>query len=393
MGAPDTGAAASILVVLPPATGGADAVSPGTVVAGLPLLRRVVLAGGRAGFGRVWAFGSAPSGDGRPDARPAAPAADGQGPARAPGRVVVLAANVVPAPQWFRTLLELPLAKDTLYVDDAKVAVIESGEPSAILAAATRCRTLAELVTALGGAVAVVDRALEPRGRFPLATRADLPRAETWLLGSLVKRGEGVTSRYLERRISLAITRRLVATPVTPNVMTFVSVSIGLAGAPFFLASSAAYQLPGALLFLAHSILDGCDGELARLKFLESRRGAILDYWGDNLVHAAVFSCMAIGWSLAVHALWPLLLGAVLVASSLGAAAVLFRQTLEDEVPTADAPVVARITEQFSHRDFIYLVVALAAAGKAAWFVAVASVGTPIFLLLALASRLAARMR
>jgi len=315
------------------------------------------------------------------------------GAARAPGRVVVLAANVIPTPQWFRTLLELPLAKDTLYVDDAKVAVIESGEPSAILAAATRCRTLAELVTALGGAVAVVDRALEPRGRFPLATRADLPRAETWLLGSLVKRGEGVTSRYLERRISLAITRRLVATPVTPNVMTLVSVSVGLAGAPFFLASSAAYQLPGALLFLAHSILDGCDGELARLKFLESRRGAILDYWGDNLVHAAVFSCMAIGWSLAVHALWPLVLGAVLVASSLAAAAVLFRQTLEDDVPDADAPAVARITEQFSHRDFIYLVVALAAAGKAAWFVAVASVGTPIFLLLALASRLAARTR
>ena len=107
------------------------------------------------------------------------------------GRVVVLAANVVPTPQWFRALLELPLAKDTLYVDDAEVAVIESGEPSAILAAATRCRTLADLVTALRGTVAVVDRALEPRGRFPLATRADLPRAETWLLGSLVKRGEG----------------------------------------------------------------------------------------------------------------------------------------------------------------------------------------------------------
>ena len=102
---------------------------------------------------------------------------------------------------------------------------------------------------------------------------------------------------------------------------------------------------------------------------------------------------MAIGWSLAVHALWPLVLGAILVASSLGAAAVLFRRTLEDEVPDADAPAVARITEQFSHRDFIYLVVLLAAAGKAAWFVAVASVGTPIFLLLALGSRRAARTR
>ena len=28
--------------------------------------------------------------------------------------------------------------------------------------------------------------------------------------------------------------------------------------------------------------LDGCDGELARLKFKESRWGGLLDFWGDN---------------------------------------------------------------------------------------------------------------
>src|SRR2546426_3192414 len=38
---------------------------------------------------------------------------------------------------------------------------------------------------------------------------------------------------------------------------------------------------------LAHSILDGCDGELARLKFQHSRWGAVLDFWCDNVVHVA----------------------------------------------------------------------------------------------------------
>ena len=40
----------------------------------------------------------------------------------------------------------------------------------------------------------------------------------------------------------------------------------------------------------AHSILDGCDGELARLKFQESRWGGILDFWGDNVVHSVIFA-------------------------------------------------------------------------------------------------------
>ena len=70
------------------------------------------------------------------------------------------------------------------------------------------------------------------------------------------------------------------------------SVLIGLAGAAFFVSPRPALQFTGALLFLLHSILDGCDGELARLKFQESRFGGVLDFWGDNVVHSAVFASM-----------------------------------------------------------------------------------------------------
>src|SRR5881409_4535927 len=103
--------------------------------------------------------------------------------------------------------------------------------------------------------------------------------------------------------------------------MTLGSVAVGLVGALFFLSVSPASQLVGALLFLAHSILDGCDGELARLKFMESPHGAILDFWGDNVVHVGVFACMAVGLSFAEEAPWPLALGALTVAATLGSAA------------------------------------------------------------------------
>src|SRR5262249_33713388 len=161
---------------------------------------------------------------------------------------------------------------------------------------------------------------LDPRGRYPVVSRSDVAGAETWLLRSLIKTREGFMSRHFERRISLALTRRLSTTSITPNAMTLVSVTIGLASAPFFLSSLPAWQLAGALIFLSHSILDGCDGELARLKFLHSRLGALLDFWGDNVVHVAVFSCIAIGWSFDVGAAWPLVVGAIACLATLVAA-------------------------------------------------------------------------
>jgi len=191
-------------------------------------------------------------------------------------------------------------------------------------------------------------------------------------------------SRHFERKISLALTRRLAATRVTPDAMTLVSLAIGLLGASFFLSSSPAAQLAGALLFLTHSILDGCDGELARLKFMESPHGAILDFWGDNLVHIAVFACMAVGLSVTREATWPLALGALTVVATLGAATLASRQIMRTPRWAWTRPGRPASRRRFSSRDFIYLVVVLSAFGLAHWFLIFASVGTPIFFLLLL---------
>ncbi|HVQ76746.1 MAG TPA: CDP-alcohol phosphatidyltransferase family protein, partial [Candidatus Binatia bacterium] len=147
---------------------------------------------------------------------------------------------------------------------------------------------------------------------------------------------------------------------------------------------SPAWQLAGALLFLTHSILDGCDGELARLKFLESPAGAALDFWGDNIVHSAVFGCMAAGWSLDASAIWPLGLGAVVVGSTLAAAATLHGDTAA-AAPRASA--VGSIVDALSNRSFIYLIAILAAFGRAWWFLVPAAIGTPAFVGLALMAR------
>ena len=233
-----------------------------------------------------------------------------------------------------------------------------------------------------------------------VATPADRARAEDHLLAALVKDTEGFMSRHVERKISLAVSRRLAATRVTPNAMTLFSVAIGLAGAAFFLVPTARMETIGALLFLLHSILDGCDGELARLKFQESRSGGVLDFWGDNVVHVAVFSAMALGWHRAAGGPAPLLLGALAVGGTLASALLVYARTmapreaegpLYTSVATGETTRLSRVADALSRRDFIYLVLILSAFGKAGWFLVLTAVGAPVYFLVLTAIALAER--
>lgn len=360
----------SLLVVLP-APPGAGAPAPETMIAGLPLLRRIVLAATRAGFQRILVH---PRACPEPRLLEGTPAAvlDAETVTGPMARLVLLPANVLPQARWLRLLREMPLDPETLAVDSSMAAAMESAAGGELL----RSAGAHDLIASLARRLPRVTQAEDPAGRFALAG-ADGPKAaEAWLLRSLIKETEGFMSRHFERRLSLALTRRLVWTTITPNAMTLVSLAVGLLAAPFFLSVAPRHQVAGGLLFLVHSVLDGCDGELARLKFLESPIGARLDFWGDNVVHVAVFTCMAIGWSLSAGAAWPLLLGALAVGGTAAAAILVSRQSA---AATASA---ARLAEAVANRDFIYLVVLLACFGKAHWFLVLVALGTPVFMAL-----------
>jgi 1L-myo-inositol 1-phosphate cytidylyltransferase / CDP-L-myo-inositol myo-inositolphosphotransferase len=239
-----------------------------------------------------------------------------------------------------------------------------------------------------------------PAGIDPMVveTRSDVRIAEQRLLKALVKDTDGFMARHVERPISLQISRRLARTQISPNQMSLISMAVGLCGGPFFLSARPSLQTIGALLFLAHSILDGCDGELARLKFQESRWGGVLDFWGDNVVHVVIFACMALGWSWSAAAAWPLLLGAAAVLGTLGCAGFVYWRLMRHKkdggalftsISAAPERPLARLLDAASRRDFIYLVIILAAFGKSNWFLLLAALGAPIyfFLVVLLAAR------
>ncbi len=384
------------LVIVQLAAGDDAKVSPGAVILGLPLVRRIVLGAQRAGANRILVLA--------PDVEETRCLLEGTSalvvaphepfPQLPSGRVVLLAGTMLFQAQWLWTLFEAPIERDRLYMEASLAAVIESDDPRGVLSGDASGLAVQDVFAAVANVRPVVSKTFPQEGRFVLAGLQDCRQAEEWLLRGLIKETEGFMSRHVERPISLAISRRLASSSITPNAMTLASVGVGLMGAPFFLSSSPAYQVAGALCFLLHSILDGCDGELARLKFQESRWGGILDFWGDNVVHVAVFTCMGIGRSMAVHATWPLILGGTAVAGTVLSAGFVYWHTMREQakpgplftsVSKSGRSWLSQMADALARRDFIYLVVLLSAVGRADWFLILAGIGAPIFFLVLLA--------
>ena len=93
----------------------------------------------------------------------------------------------------------------------------------------------------------------------------------------------------LVRQLSRWLTPILLDLPITPNHITVASTVAGLAACWCLYQRHAGAAIVGCLLFMVCQVLDNCDGEVARLKGLESRLGGFLDDTGDWLVHSALF--------------------------------------------------------------------------------------------------------
>lgn len=141
--------------------------------------------------------------------------------------------------------------------------------------------------------------------------------AERALLRALRKTQDGWTSRFLNRYISLALTRLLLRTPLAPNQVSVAILGVGLFGAWLAALGTQSGLIAGAALFQTQSVLDGCDGELSRLTYRGSRLGEWLDTIGDDLTNYGFFAGAGLGlYRLEGSALY-LAAGAVTVAAGL----------------------------------------------------------------------------
>jgi CDP-L-myo-inositol myo-inositolphosphotransferase len=107
---------------------------------------------------------------------------------------------------------------------------------------------------------------------------------------------DGFVSRFLNRPISRRITRFVLKFPIHPSAWTISIFVLPLIACVFFVRGDYLSVVIGAAIFQAFSILDGCDGEIARAKNLESKFGERLDQFCDFL--ASLLYVLALGLGL-----------------------------------------------------------------------------------------------
>jgi len=125
-------------------------------------------------------------------------------------------------------------------------------------------------------------------------TEMERRTAEKKLDRWLIKPTDGMYAQ-LNRKVSIPISRQLIKLPITANMVSIFTLGVGFCSALFFALGGYWNTLFGAFLCLFASVLDGCDGEVARLKLLESDFGCWLETVCDYVFYLVLLVGMTIG--------------------------------------------------------------------------------------------------
>jgi phosphatidylglycerophosphate synthase len=196
---------------------------------------------------------------------------------------------------------------------------------------------------------------------------------------------DGLVDRYFNRKLSVHFTRWFLKTSITPNQITLLSFGVGLIGALFFLKGEYFYNIAGVAVFQFSAVLDCCDGEVARIKSMQSKLGKWLDIVCDNIVHIVVF--LSIAWSFYASSGFSsyLVLGGI---ASLGVSISLWLvMRSERRASSGSAEQAGKVqtgmaketADWLTNRDFSVILLAFAVVGKLDWFLWLTVVGSNIF--------------
>lgn len=135
-----------------------------------------------------------------------------------------------------------------------------------------------------------------------------IKKAEDTLFLNIRKSERGWMSRSINRRISITISRFLIRTPLTPNIISVIVGIIGLLSGVFY---ALGHVILGGIFIEISSILDGCDGEVAKIKLMESKLGQWVDTIVDQLSYMAFMIGVPLGYLLSTGKTISLVLGGI----------------------------------------------------------------------------------
>jgi CDP-L-myo-inositol myo-inositolphosphotransferase len=125
-------------------------------------------------------------------------------------------------------------------------------------------------------------------------TREDVRIARRLLRRSLVKSEDGPVSRLLNRSVSTRLSMALAAIRPSPDLISVLALVLGIVAAGLLAAGAG---VAGGVMVHVASIVDGMDGELARLQLRARPLGAFLDGIADRLADAAIVAGLGV-WAI-----------------------------------------------------------------------------------------------
>jgi phosphatidylglycerophosphate synthase len=203
------------------------------------------------------------------------------------------------------------------------------------------------------------------------------------LLQSCGLSNDSFMDKTITRFFSRQLTRLFLKTPLSPNMITILSLFIGLISAVFFLQGTHENSIIGAGLLLLSAWIDCTDGEVARLKFSESKIGGKLDILCDNLVHFSVFFAIGMGLYQSTENNIFMFFGLFAVFGSLVSFLILSSSIIDKKekvsANTADLKNKNTLTDNMANRDFIYFLFFMSLIGRVDIFICITAFGSNIF--------------
>ena len=221
-------------------------------------------------------------------------------------------------------------------------------------------------------------------------------KAEDLIFAHVGKTATGWISRNINSKISLPTSRLLVKTPLTPNMISVLINMIGMLCGVFY---AIGHPVVGALCMQAATILDRCDGEVARVKLMETKKGQWVDTISDQVTVVSFLIGVPVGYYVISHNPVAIILGALNMSififfiiwsfyflkkyTDSGSLVAYFEvDKLVDEKNTSIARKLIKIVRPMSRRNFYslgFLVVAI--MGGYPWVLGFLSAALILFLI------------
>ena len=180
----------------------------------------------------------------------------------------------------------------------------------------------------------------------------------------------------LDQRIAKFAARGLARLPVTPNMVTGTSILVGVLAAGLF-AQGGAVAYWGAGVFVVVVWMDHVDGELARQTGTTSEFGHYFDHAAAMLNYVMMFVGAGFGLSEGIVGISGLLLG---IGAGIGVAAIMSVRVYAEE-RISRSFVKQTVRAGFEIEDVLYIVAPITWVGLLDYFILLAGIGAPLFLL------------